>query len=95
MSEFIRRAPLSSMADREPTHRFVLDAEGEPLPRSDEDLIRRDRELNAVLRKWRAYIYTQRIARAAWDKVVALMIAAGAIFLWALALAILVGMAAQ
>lgn len=73
----------------------VLDADWTPNPPSEEDLIRRGREQEAVLRKWRDYTYTQRIVRAAWDKVIGLMIAAGTIFLWALALAVLVGIAAR
>ena len=74
---------------------IALESEWESIPPDDEDLIRRNRELNAVLRKWRAYIYTQRVARSAWAKVAGLMVAAGAVFLWAMTLAILVGMAAR
>lgn len=93
MSEYIKQVSIS-VPDREPTHRFVLDAYWVSVP-TEEELQRREREQDAVLRKWRAYTYTKRIARAAWDKVVGLMIAAGAVFLWAMALAILIGMAAQ
>ena len=93
MSEFIRRAPLSSMADREPTHRFVLDADWAPVP-TEEELERREREQRACVRKWRARIYTEKATRYIWEKVFALMIAAGAVFLWAFALALMIGAAA-
>jgi len=65
---------------------IVLDAEWAPT--------REEREQEAVLRKWRAYTYSQRIMRAVWDKITGLMIAAVAIFLWAVALAVMIGMAA-
>ena len=72
-------------------NRQTIGWKGAAVPPVEEDRICRDGELEAVLRKWRADAYSRRVMRAAWAKVSGLMMAAAAIFLWALALLVLIG----
>ena len=64
---------------------IVLDADWE------QERQRKEEQEQAVVRKWRAWLYSWRAEQSIGNKVQALMISSAVIFLWAVVLALLVG----